>query len=778
MRSMFAGVSGLKAHQTRMDVIGNNISNINTIGFKSSRVTFSDMLSQTSSSASAPTSNSGGINAKQIGLGAAVSSIDMIFTDGSAQSTGKNTDITLSGNGLFVLKKGGDSYYSRDGAFEFDTNGNYVLPGSGYYVQGWNAVNGTLNTDSATENIVVKTGKTMEGTATTSVDYTGNLNSAAPTITNISYTTGGGTADPSMVIESKKVTGISVSSAYNCTYDPRVMVTTTGEGDAATSTPSLVLTAQYVDENSETQTVTINSENAATYFGDTGFESGKIYSTSGNNSKFTVGEGDAAVDYTITKVSYSVSNTITTQEGDSSAVLTLSNGVTIPVTELAAGTQYTIGTKLSDMEGIYNAETMSGYSDATLTGVSITSTTTAEDGTTSSTTTSYPTAVSSNASKSGSIKAYFDDGTVESISSGTYSVGQEVLNSVNVDGTNVIAATLTLSDGTTQKVTSGYYERNHSIPISTVITIYDSIGNSHAVSVLIDKDASSTDSNMTADALDLARITDDDGNIIEYTSIAQNTNADGTVTYSYTSLSGETGTATSDQVAWDSRWRVYLAPSAGTSGATTSFSQTEEDNSLMRGYLNSTTDENGNPVGGAFSYIYFNDDGSYSASANQEASLYATYSNGNGATAGTSSISFADTTQYAGSTTVYGVSDGNAYGILQSVQIDASGVITGTYTNGILRNEAQIAIAQFVNTAGLTKVGTSLYQASNNSGDANIKTVDAFGLTITPSSLEMSNVELASELADMIVTQRGFQSNSKIITVADEMLETIVNMKR
>ena len=98
MRSLFAGVSGLKVHQTRMDSIGNNIANINTVGFKSSRTTFADMLSQTQAGAAAPASNVGGTNPKQIGLGVAVASIDLIFTDGSPQGTGKNTDLALSGN--------------------------------------------------------------------------------------------------------------------------------------------------------------------------------------------------------------------------------------------------------------------------------------------------------------------------------------------------------------------------------------------------------------------------------------------------------------------------------------------------------------------------------------------------------------------------------------------------------------------------------------------------------------------------------------------------------
>ena len=165
MRSLFSGVSGLKGHQTRMDVIGNNIANVNATGFKSSRVTFADTLSQTQTAASAPGDTLGGTNPKQIGLGTGVASIDLLFTDGSAQQTGKNTDVALSGNGLFVVKSGKDTYYTRDGAFEFDADGNYVLPGSGHYVQGWMAKDGVLTTNGGIENIVVKAGKSMAAKA-------------------------------------------------------------------------------------------------------------------------------------------------------------------------------------------------------------------------------------------------------------------------------------------------------------------------------------------------------------------------------------------------------------------------------------------------------------------------------------------------------------------------------------------------------------------------------------------------------------------------------------
>lgn len=144
----------------------------------------------------------------------------------------------------------------------------------------------------------------------------------------------------------------------------------------------------------------------------------------------------------------------------------------------------------------------------------------------------------------------------------------------------------------------------------------------------------------------------------------------------------------------------------------------------------------------------------------------------------TVALDFTALTQYAGSSTAFATTDGNAAGTLKSVSIDSSGVITGTYTNGLNVQEAQVAIAQFNNASGLTKTGNSLYTESNNSGTPNIGTISDLGCTVTPSSLEMSNVDMASELTDMIVTQRGYQSNSKIITVSDELLETLINMKR
>ena len=127
MRSMYSGVSGLKNHQTRMDVIGNNIANVNTIAYKASRVNFHDVFSQTLKAASGATANSGGTNPVQVGLGVGLGSIDVLFTRAAAQRTDYALDLSIEGDGFFVVNDGTDEiYYTRAGNFRFDESGNLV----------------------------------------------------------------------------------------------------------------------------------------------------------------------------------------------------------------------------------------------------------------------------------------------------------------------------------------------------------------------------------------------------------------------------------------------------------------------------------------------------------------------------------------------------------------------------------------------------------------------------------------------------------------------------
>ena len=180
MRSLYSGVSGLKNHQTRMDVIGNNISNVNTYGFKSSRVTFQDMLSQTIAGAAKPEENKGGVNPKQVGLGMTIASIDRIFTQGSLQTTGNQTDLAISGDGFFVVSEGDKQYYTRAGTFSLDKDGTMVNPANGLKVQGWMATRNdagemVINPSGSTEDIIVPVYGKVEARETTNIRYKCNL---------------------------------------------------------------------------------------------------------------------------------------------------------------------------------------------------------------------------------------------------------------------------------------------------------------------------------------------------------------------------------------------------------------------------------------------------------------------------------------------------------------------------------------------------------------------------------------------------------------------------
>jgi len=180
MRSLWSGVSGLQAHQIAMDVEGNNIANVNTVGFKYSRANFADMLAQTSKIASAPEGGLGGTNAVQVGLGSSVASVSKIFSQGSLEKTDKATDIALSGDGFFTVSAdGGKSYkYTRAGDFKFDANGMFV-DGNGYILQGWlmDDKTGKIDLSSTVKDVKIDSSLTMPAKTTSTVRIKANLNS-------------------------------------------------------------------------------------------------------------------------------------------------------------------------------------------------------------------------------------------------------------------------------------------------------------------------------------------------------------------------------------------------------------------------------------------------------------------------------------------------------------------------------------------------------------------------------------------------------------------------
>jgi flagellar hook protein FlgE len=169
-----------------MDVIGNNISNINTTGFKKGRVNFQDMLYQQLNAATRPTEEIGGINPKEVGLGVTIATIDTIHTQGSLQTTGVGTDLAIQGQGFFVLKSGDQSYYTRAGAFGLDEAGTMVNPANGMRVQGWMArtVDGVqvMDVSREVEDLIIPMGAKDSARATTSVNFACNLDKRTPFI--------------------------------------------------------------------------------------------------------------------------------------------------------------------------------------------------------------------------------------------------------------------------------------------------------------------------------------------------------------------------------------------------------------------------------------------------------------------------------------------------------------------------------------------------------------------------------------------------------------------
>jgi flagellar hook protein FlgE len=178
MRSLLSAVSGMRNHQVRMDVIGNNVANVNTVAFKASRATFKESFSQLVQSASAPNGDLGGINPQQVGTGMELGSIDTIFTQGNFDSTGIKTDLMVQGSAFFVVAQGTQQLYTRAGNFQIDSNGFLVHPTNGYRLQGRMATDGVLQ--GGVTDIQIPFSLKAAARATSTLSIVGNLNAEAP----------------------------------------------------------------------------------------------------------------------------------------------------------------------------------------------------------------------------------------------------------------------------------------------------------------------------------------------------------------------------------------------------------------------------------------------------------------------------------------------------------------------------------------------------------------------------------------------------------------------
>src|SRR5690242_3180465 len=176
LRSLYSGISGLHAHQQMMDVTGNNIANVNTVGYKASVVQFQDTLSQMLGSAGAPQNGQGGTNPAQVGLGVHNAGILSNWAQGSQETTGRSGDMMIEGDGFFITRSGGEDLYTRAGSFSFDGNG-LLVSATGEPVQGWTAENGVVNSAGKPGDIKMPLGSTISPKATGTITLKGNLSS-------------------------------------------------------------------------------------------------------------------------------------------------------------------------------------------------------------------------------------------------------------------------------------------------------------------------------------------------------------------------------------------------------------------------------------------------------------------------------------------------------------------------------------------------------------------------------------------------------------------------
>ena len=220
MRSLYSGVAGLKTHQTKMDVIGNNIANVNTVGFKASQVLFRDVLYQTTQSATGSGTASGGTNAKQIGLGSSVATINVSHQAGSAQSTNNPYDLMINGSSFFIVNRGGINYFTKVGAFNTDDAGNLVT-GAGDLVMGWQ-----VDPDDPTQ--------IRRDTVSPLRPEAEEFKTAPPELTSKTYWSGGiAKTDPNLTTEAGVVKTVSIYDNLGNAYTVKFKVTQSGDDESS-----------------------------------------------------------------------------------------------------------------------------------------------------------------------------------------------------------------------------------------------------------------------------------------------------------------------------------------------------------------------------------------------------------------------------------------------------------------------------------------------------------------------------------------------------------------
>jgi len=656
MASLFSGVSGLKNHQEKLNVIGNNIANINTIGFKRSRVNFREALVQTKRGAGRPSAISGGTNPIQLGLGMQVSSVDTLFQQGGLETTGQITDLAIQGNGFFILGDFADTkYYTRAGAFGFDANSNLVDPGTGLMVLGKMAErDGTISSLTTIGQVTLPFGQQDPPKSTSIVTIANNLDSSASTSQPSLYSAGNSNV-------------IAVGGEY-ATDGVGGVHTISVQGEQAQQ-------ASFVSVTGGVSSTTLLSTLGVTNFIDfqLSVDNGDMAYVTGLNSGSTIDD---------------LVNAIALIEGVSAALV----GGEIEITRDRAGNP-------SDMKFGSSAGVAGNIVEEVFGGT-------------------FDSETQADVTRRGAATTYVaSDSFMPSRGTGAATGPVSTSLELVIEETSGLVVGLSGIGGGGVEITCGngglsYTWDNPVAPLGTdhplvietgptehtaSIGVYDSQGEKHTLAVTFFK------------------------------SIVQNR--------------------------WE--WRVSTTGSESvTSGET--------------------------------GYVSFNSDGSMNTFEYNGGANAITMDPGNGAGSLTIQIDAGSSGNFDGLTgfaSTHSASiveqDGYGLGILEQIDIDKAGFISGIFSNGISRTLAQIMIADFANQGGLRRVGKSLFQPTGNSGEAREGIAgETIGAELYSGALESSSVDIAEEFTGMITAQRGFQANARIITTSDQMLDELVNIKR
>ncbi|MCD6239662.1 MAG: flagellar hook-basal body complex protein [Thermotogae bacterium] len=838
MRSMFSGITGLKNFQSSMDILANNISNVSTPGFKAFRAEFESALLQTLRAAAAPQGSRGGINPQQIGLGSSIASIDKIMAQGSLENTGKMTDLAIQGDGFFILSDGTNRFYTRNGNFSLDTNGTLVSAANGLTVQGWLAKVGTngkryVDRNQPISTIQLPAGMSMEAKATTAAEFADNLKSTAdvhPVTIEITDPDGDkGTIrftfqrvmdkthlDKNFYIwKAEKING-------DVTLDPRTTGGTMELDDSGNVTTFSIwneYTPSSVDASSggnitglsghiklldssgnpvlldttKTVTMTFHNPGAAnatfelsgtTIAGDTFDQTFDISSADANDdSTLTISEFNAYIAasplsnayYTLSNFQLTGTGTDAIADGDS-----LSGDIAHHTfSKIGVDDRYAIesvtpsnsGTppstvNITDMAGDLilldssgnpvNADTTQNialtFTHTAVNTFGLALTFTKQDGTQASDTFDIS-AADTNGDDTLTIDEFNTYIQSNPLVGSTYTLkgftllGSGDINPTAAAGTDTDVLTVSLSptdlinvpsqgeirftetDNVDNYVTADYESPVHVAPME----VYDSLGHMYNI-------------------------------YVRFTKLQQN------------AWLWEAESTTGEPIyALDAEGNKMPNPDTGKNDLPARGVIAFDANGKLAA-SNWRIDDDGNIItSGGPSGIWFEP-------AETGGALSSTSSPPSAAGANTVKIQmdFGRVSQYdAPSTADLRDQNGNAEGTLQSFAINSNGEIVGAFSNGLTDTLGQVALATFNNPSGLTSAGNSMYRQSANSGIPVIGQANTGGRgSISAGALEMSNVDLAEEFTKMIIAQRGFQANARVITTTDEILRDLVNIKR